>query len=170
MRGQVFKAFEGKPKEVVDNYLTGFYDDYIERRFRPEADAEMQRCADAGCEVVVVSASFEPIVLRAMERHPFTHQISTRMKTAPDGTYTREVEGRPIEGDEKMMALKHWCDGRFGEGNWEIAFAYSDHHSDRPLLEAARRPFAVCPNTALNKIAKDKGWPILDWEIDVPKR
>ena len=170
VRGQVFKAFEGKPKEVVDNYLVGFYDDYIDRRFRPEADAAMRRCADEGCEVVVVSASFEPIVKRAMQTRPFSHQISTRMKVALDGTYTREVEGRPIEGDEKMMALKHWCDGRFGEENWDIAYAYSDHHSDEPLLSAARYPFAVCPNSALAKIAKRKGWPILDWEIDVPKR
>ena len=170
VRGQVFRAFEGKPKEVVDNYLVCFYDNYIEKRFRPEADAAMQRCVDEGCEVVVVSASFEPIVLRAMESHPFNYQISTRMKVAPDGTYTRQVEGRPIEGNQKMTALKHWCDGRFGEDNWEIAYAYSDHHSDKPLLAAAKHPFAVCPNTALAKTAREEGWPILDWEIEVPKR
>ena len=169
VRGQVFKAFEGKPREEVDAYLTGFYDKYIAKRFRPQADEAMQKCRDEGCEVVVVSASFEPIVLRAMESHPFDHQISTRMKIAEDGTYTREVDGRPIEGDEKMVALRHWCDGRFGEGNWEIAYAYADHHSDRPLLAAATHPFAVTPNTGMSKIAKEEGWPVLDWEIEVPK-
>ena len=170
VRGQVFRAFEGKPKELVDNYLASFYDNYIERRFRPQADAAMRQRADEGCEVVVASASFEPIVVRAMESHPFTHQISTRMKVTENGMYTREVDGRPIEGDEKMVALKHWCDGHFGEGNWEIAYAYSDHHSDEPLLAAAKHPFAVCPNTGMAKIAKEKGWPVLNWEIDVPKR
>ena len=112
VRGQVFRAFEGKPHEEVDRYLTGFYDKWIEKRFRPQADAAMRACHDEGCEVIVVSASFEPIVLRAMETHPFDHQISTRMKIADDGTYTREVEGKPIEGDAKMVALRHWCDGR----------------------------------------------------------
>lgn len=169
VRGQVFKAFDGKPKEEVDAYLVAFYDKYIAKRFRPKADEAMRKCAEEGCEVIVVSASFEPIVLRAMESHPFHHQISTRMVVAPDGTYTRQVEGRPIEGEAKMIALKHWCDGHYGAGNWEIAYAYSDHHSDRPLLEAAKHPFAVTPNSGMAKIAREKGWPILDWEIDVPK-
>lgn len=169
VRGQVFKAFAGKPKAEVDAYLRGFYDNYIAKRFRPKADEAMQQRKDEGCQIIVVSASFEPIVLRAMEDHPFEHQISTRMKVAEDGTYTREVEGRPIEGDEKIVALKHFCDGRFGEGNWEIAYAYGDHHSDEPLLAAAKHPFAVSPNTGMTKIAKERHWPILDWEIDVPK-
>ena len=170
VRGQVFRAFEGKSKESVDAYLTNFYDTIIARRFRPEADKAMQERADEGCEVLVVSATFEPIVLRAMESHPFTHEISTRMKVAADGTYTREVDGRCIEGDEKLIALKHFCDGRFGEGGWTLEYAYGDHHSDAPLLAAAKHPFAVTPNTGLTKIAKRNAWPILDWEIDVPKR
>lgn len=169
VRGQVFKAFEGKPKEEVDEYLRSFYDKFIAKRFRPRADEAMRKCIDEGCEVVVVSASFEPIVLRAMEQHPFQHQISTRMMVAEDGTYTREVDGSPIEGEQKLAALRHWCDGRFGEGNWELEYAYSDHHSDEPLLSYARHPFVVCPNTGLSKIAKKRDWPVLDWEISVPK-
>ena len=169
VRGQVFKAFVGKPKEEVDGYLRDFYDKVIAKRFRPKADEAMRACSAEGCEVVVVSASFEPIVLRAMESHPFDHQISTRMKVAEDGTYTREVDGRPIEGDEKLIALKHWCDGRFGEGNWVLEYAYGDHHSDEPLLAEAKHPFAVTPNMGMTKIAKRRGWPILDWSIDVPK-
>ncbi len=170
VRGQVFTAFEGKPKAQVDRYLRGFYDEWIERRFRPKADAAMRQRAEEGCHVVVVSASFEPIVLRAMESHPFHNQISTRMKVAADGTYTREVDGRPIEGEEKLVALKHWCDGHYGEGNWELAYAYGDHHSDEPLLAAAKHPFAVTPNTGMTKIASRRGWPVLDWSIDVSKR
>lgn len=170
VRGQVFTAFEGKPKEEVDRYLRDFYDEWIARRFRPKADEAMRERAEEGCEVIVVSATFEPIVLRAMESHPFKHQISTRMKVAEDGTYSREVDGRPIEGAEKLIALKHWCDGHYGEDKWELAYAYGDHHSDEPLLAAAKHPFAVSPNTGMTKIAKQRQWPILDWSIDVPKR
>ena len=170
VRGQVFRAFEGQPKEEVDQYLRDFYDEWIERRFRPKADEAMKQRSDEGCSVVVVSASFEPIVLRAMEKHPFHHQISTRMKVAEDGTYTREVDGKCIEGEQKLVALKHWCDGKFGEDNWELAYAYGDHHSDEPLLAAAKHQFAVSPNTGMTNIAKKRGWPILDWSIEVPKR
>ena len=91
------------------------------------------------------------------------------MKVAPDGTYTREVDGNPIEGEEKLVALKRWADGRFGPGKWELTYAYGDHHSDRPLLEAAKHPFAVTPNTGMKHIAKETGWPVLDWGMDVSK-
>ena len=170
VRGQVFRAFEGRPKAEVDRYLRNFYDQWIARRFRPKADEAMRQRAEEGCRVVIVSATFEPIVLRAMESHPFHHQISTRMKVADDGTYTRQVDGRCIEGEEKLVALKHWCDGHYGEGQWELAYAYGDHHSDEPLLAAAKQPFAVTPNTGMTRIAKKRNWPILDWSIDVPKR
>ena len=169
VRGQVFRAFEGKPKEQVDAYLAAFYDSIIEPRFRPKADEAMRQHAEEGCTVVVVSASFEPIVMRAMEKHPFHAQLSTRMKVKPDGTYSREVDGRPVEGTEKLVALRRWCDSRFGTGKWEIAYAYGDHHSDEPLLAAAKHPFAVSPNTGMTRIAKQRNWPILDWKIEIPK-
>ena len=43
VRGQVFRAFEGKSKESVDAYLTNFYDTIIARRFRPEAGHKAQQ-------------------------------------------------------------------------------------------------------------------------------
>lgn len=169
VRSLVFTAFEGHNKEKVDQYMMRFYDERIAGRFRPKADEAMRERAEEGCSVIVVSASFEPIVMRAMESHPFSHQISTRMKLANDGTYTRQVEGRPIEGKEKLIALEHWCDGHYGEGRWELAYAYGDHHSDETLLLAAKHPFAVSPNTGMSRIAKRRCWPVLDWSIDVPR-
>ena len=116
-----------------------------------------------GYTVVVISATFEPIILRAMEHHPFDNQISTRMSVATDGTYTRAVEGLPVEGEEKLAAVRRFGDSRFGPGNWELAYAYGDHHSDRAVLSAAEHPRAVSPDRPLARTAREKGWEILDW-------
>ncbi|HIY82740.1 HAD family hydrolase [Rubneribacter sp.] len=163
VRGLVFTAFEGRPACEVDAFLSDFYDERIAPLFRPQADAAMRAHAEAGDVVLVVSATFEPIILRAMERHPFECQVSTRMRTAPDGTYTREVEGLPVEGEEKLAAVRRFGDARFGPGNWRIAFAYGDHHSDRAVLDAAERPFAVSPDRPLARTARARGWEVLDW-------
>ena len=112
---------------------------------------------------MVISATFEPIILRAMEHHPFDNQISTRMSVATDGTYTRAVEGLPVEGEEKLAAVRRFGDSRFGPGNWELAYAYGDHHSDRAVLSAAEHPRAVSPDRPLARTAREKGWEILDW-------
>ena len=162
VRGMVFRAFEGKPVEEVDQFLYRFYDEEIAPRFRAAADAAMERHRMAGETVLVVSATFEPIVRRAMETHPIDGQVSTRMRIE-DGAYTRNVDGKPVEGAEKLAAIKRWCDAAYGEGNWELAHAYGDHHSDRPMLDAAEHAFAVDPDRPLSRTAKQKNWTILEW-------
>ena len=163
VRGLVFTAFEGKPKEQVDDFLFRFYDEVIRERFHTQADEAMRRYEREGCVVMVVSATFEPIVLRAMEHHPFDCQISTRMKVAPDGTYTTQVDGACIEGAEKLAAIRRLADARYGAGRWVLEVAYGDHHSDRTLLSAARSAYAVDPDRPLRRTAKRRGWTILDW-------
>ncbi|MFQ9676496.1 MAG: HAD family hydrolase [Eggerthella lenta] len=162
MRGLVFTAFEGKPAAEVDAFSPSSTTS-ASRRCSAEADAAMRAHAEAGDTVVVISATFEPIILRAMERHPFDNQISTRMSVATDGTYTRAVEGLPVEGEEKLAAVRRFGDSRFGPGNWELAYAYGDHHSDRAVLSAAEHPRAVSPDRPLARTAREKGWEILDW-------
>lgn len=164
VRSLVFSAFEGRSVEEVDRFLADFYDEDIAPLFRSEADAAMREHADAGCAVVVISATFEPIILRAMQHHPFENQISTRMRIASDGTYTREVEGLPVEGEQKLVAVKAFGDAHFGAGNWELAYAYGDHHSDRAVLSAATHAFAVDPDRPLARTARKQGWPILNWK------
>lgn len=163
VRGQVFSAFEGKPKDRVDAFLMDFYDSHIAQRVREEAVATMRAHRERGEHVVVVSATFEPIVVRAMESIPIDFQVSTRMKVAADGTYTREVEGLPVEGDEKLAAVTRFADERFGKGRWELAHAYGDHHSDRTILSAAAVPHAIDPDRPLLRTAKRLGWDVQDW-------
>lgn len=163
VRGLVFEAFQGWPTGAVDEFLRKFYDDVVEPRFRIQGIQSMNQHLAAGRCVIVVSASFEPIVQRAMELHGFDGQASTRMKVTPEGTYSREVDGLPVEGKEKLARIRNWCDARFGEGNWQLDFAYGDHHSDEPMLSRAKCAFAVCPDQPLERTAKKNGWSILMW-------
>ena len=163
VRGLVFRAFLGMPHEQADAFMRAFYDEKVDRRFRVQADETMACHQAAGRDVVVVSATFEPIILRAMELHSFDHQVSTRMKIDARGHYTCEVDGLPVEGAQKVVAITEYADARYGQGNWRLAYAYGDHHSDRSLLEAATHAFAVTPDKPLARTARRKGWEILDW-------
>lgn len=163
VRSLVFTAFEGKPAAEVDRFLATFYDECVAKRFRPSAHAAMRAHAEAGDVVVVISATFEPIILRAMEHHPFKNQISTRMHVASDGTYTRQVEGLPVEGEQKMAAVCSFGDEHYGSGNWELAYAYGDHHSDRAVLTAAEHARPVDPDRPLLRTARERHWTVLDW-------
>ena len=163
VRGLVFSAFEGMPKEKVDAFLSDFYDEQIEPLYRPQADEAMRRHAEQGDTVMVVSATFEPIILRAMEKHAFSNQVSVRMEVDGNGCYTRRVLGKAVEGEEKVRRVKSFADAMFGEGNWDLVCAYADHYSDIPLLETAQHPVAVSPGPALARHAKRRKWDIVDW-------
>ena len=90
--------------------------------------------------------------------------LHLHFRTDENGCYTREVDGLPVEGEEKVHAIRRFADATFGEGNWHITDSYGDHHSDIPMLEMADSPHAVTPDNPLERHAKSVGWPILNWK------
>lgn len=163
VRGLVFRAFAGMSVAEVDAFLHEFYDAEVAPHVRPQAIAAMNELRDHGVLVACVSATFEPIVLRAMETLPVDLQISTRMRTRADGTYSCEVEGEPVEGDQKMIELRRAANAKWGVGGWELVAAYGDHHSDRAMLAAAKQAFAVCPDRPLSRTARARGYTVCEW-------
>lgn len=163
VRGLVFRAFAGKPKAEVDAFLHDFYDECVAPHVREQARQAMDAWHEQGVSVVCVSATFEPIIERAMRDMPFDFQISTRMKVNYDGTYACEVDGVPVEGDRKMIELRRFANEKWGEGGWELVAAYGDHHSDRALLAGAKQGFAVCPDRPLGRTARERGYQVLEW-------
>ena len=162
VRGRVFRAFEGKPRDEVDRYLSKFYDERIDHRLRPVLLDRIKADRDAGRVIVSVSATFEPIVRHMAELGVVDYEVATQMRVDSAGKYIAKVDGLPVEGDEKLAALKRFADERFGKGGWVISRAYSDHYSDKPLLYAAEVPVAVHPDRSLRKAAERNGWEIID--------
>ena len=143
--------------------MRDFYDSHLEKLFRAQANEVIEEHRAAGREVWAVTATFEPLIQQAMTQHGYTQAFSTRMKIDSDGRYTREVEGLPVEGSQKLEVLTREANARFGKGNWVLTHAYGDHHSDRTLLAAAEHPFAVTPDRPLRRTARNREWPILNW-------
>lgn len=164
VRERVFTAFKGRNAVKVNDFLCRFYHEKVAPYYRTAADAEMMAHLEAGHVVVVVSASFEPIIAAAMVDHPIQFSVSSRMKIDANGNYTNAVDGLPVEGPDKMKVLREFADRYFGAGNWEIGWAYGDHYSDLDMLEAAAHPCAVDPDSKLERTAQERGWDIFDWD------
>lgn len=163
VRELVFTAFAGKPQQEVDAYLEQFGVEKVAWRFRPEAHKTMAEHVREGHVVLLLSATFEPILSKIVPQHPIQYEISTRMSVDANGNYMTKVEGLPVEGAEKLNALRRFADAEFGEGRWALDWAYCDHYSDYDLLSAAKNPFAANPTSTLTKIAKRENWPIIMW-------
>lgn len=163
VRTRVFSAFAGMSAKRVNAQLRGFYEERVDPFFRVDADACMLAHLEAGHAVILVSASFEPIIASAMLEHPIQFAIASRMRIDAEGRYTAEVDGLPTEGPAKLTVLRAFADEQFGEGCWTIGWAYGDHFSDLKMLEAAEHPCAVTPDRKLKRVAEERGWKVLDW-------
>lgn len=163
-RELVFGALGGRSSEDVDAIMTRFHDEVLAPRYRPQALAEVAACHEQGLVVLLVSATFEPIAEVAARRMGADGFAATRMERDARSRYTGHVDGPVVAGAEKCRAVEAWCDAHLGAGNWVLERAYADHHTDAPLLEAAREARAVCPGKTLAINARRRGWPVLDWD------
>ena len=110
VRELVFRAFQDRPQKQVDDYLAEFYNKKIDCCFRPEIEASMLEHKKAGRVVMIVSASFDPIVECALKNHPIDYQISTKMAVNSEGLYIDKVVGVPVEGEQKPRVIAEFAD------------------------------------------------------------
>jgi phosphoserine phosphatase len=79
-----------------------------------------------------------------------------------NGVLTGSVLPPLIASQEKVTAMKRLMAAR-GAAAGESK-AYSDSMSDLPMLECVGKPAAVNPGRRLRRIAKERGWPVIDWK------
>lgn len=125
---------------------------------RPESKKLLQMHHDAGRETWIVSASPQGIVEPLANALGMDGAIGTRGKIV-DGHYTDELDGPFVYGEGKAEAIRTLA----AERGYDLAlsYAYSDSISDLPMLEAVGHPVAVNPDGELERIAYDRGWPIV---------
>jgi len=95
--------------------------------------------------------------------HPLMKQLDIRLNycsapTVLNGRYTGELTQQAI-GRGKVHAVTQYC--AMLDVPPSRCFAYGDHSSDLPLLNAVGRPVAVDPDTTLAAHAREKGWEVL---------
>jgi hypothetical protein len=93
--------------------------------------------------------------------------IATRAELDAEGRYSGRTE-RYVYAEEKVTAITEAAerDGLDLDHCW----AYSDSATDIPMLAAVGHPVAVNPDRELAKAAKDRGWQVERFTLEVPLR
>ncbi len=119
-----------------------------------------------GRQVIIVSSSPVEIVEPLARYLGVDDVIATRAAVDEYGLYTGELEYYAY-GPTKAEALHALeADGL----DLAASYAYSDSHTDLPLLEAVGHPVAVNPDRDLRKLAEERGWPIREFDLAVDLR
>ncbi|WP_077598528.1 HAD family hydrolase [Olsenella urininfantis] len=163
-REQVFGALNEHTPEEISRIMLDFHNSELLRRYRQDAIDEVRKRKEEGCVTLLVSATFQDIAEAAARRLGVDGLVATDMERDERGLYTGKVNGTVVAGPEKTLAVGRWADEHFGPDGWVIAYSYGDHHSDKDLLAASEKAYAVSPGKMLKSAAKRRHWEVLDWK------
>jgi phosphoserine phosphatase len=86
------------------------------------------------------------------------HLIATVAEKTEHG-YTGRIVGTPSYREGKVERLAEWLNAN--DETLENSWFYSDSHNDLPLLRKVDNPVAVDPDSALEREAREQGWPVI---------
>jgi HAD superfamily hydrolase (TIGR01490 family) len=112
-----------------------------------------------GERVYIVSATLQEIVQQIATDLGFDGAIGSTCEIR-DGIYT----GRSLTaayGENKATLVRQLAEAE--QIDLSASTAYSDSHTDVPFLEAVGHPIAANPDKELRRIARERGWPILEF-------
>ena len=139
-----------------------FMQEVMAPSLRPQARALVQRHQDAGDLVAIVTATNEFVTRPIAEAFGVPELIALELQRDETGRATGRIQGVPTFQAGKIARVLDWLAQR--EHAWDqfdrITF-YSDSTNDLPLLERVSHPVATNPSAALERIALERGWPIL---------
>ena len=127
-------------------------------KVRPEAHRLLDQHRHAGRATYIVSASPVELVEPLAKALGMTAGIGTRSAIV-DGVYTGELDGPFCYGPGKVEAIEQLA--RWEGLDLDQCWAYSDSASDLPMLDAVGHPVAVNPDAKLERMAGQRGWPVV---------
>lgn len=157
LRSEFLNRIKGASVSDLDNIGHAVLPKLI-ARVRPESRKLIAMHHEAGRDTWIVSASPQRIVEPLAATLGMTGAIGTDGEVV-DGRFTGELDGPFIYGPGKSQAIEKLASDRGYD--LKLSYAYSDSVSDLPMMEAVGHPVAVNPDSDLDTVAHERGWPIV---------
>ena len=138
---------KGVNKEIIFEWTDEFVDTIIANGLREGAIQELQMHKQAGDKLLLVSASLDIYVNAFGGKLGFDYVICTNAEWDDQNNLTGDLASDNCYGQEKISRLQEWL---VQQNKQVVDIAYSDHHSDIPLLNFAQTGVAVCPSKKLS--------------------
>jgi HAD superfamily hydrolase (TIGR01490 family) len=167
LRESVLALTKGWDQSEITEIVSHTIGDVIEPIVYEEALDRIRSHQRWGHRVFIVSASPEEVVAPIARMLEVDEAIATRAELDEHGRYSGRTE-RYVYADEKVVAMREVAarDGFDLEHSW----AYSDSATDIPMLAAVGHPVAVNPDRELARVARERGWMVEHFRLEVPLR
>jgi HAD superfamily hydrolase (TIGR01490 family) len=155
-------AWRGRDAATLSRCSLGFVEQVIRPMLRKAALELVQRHQAQGDLVALVTATNDFITRPIAELFGIPHLIATDLARDAQGRVLGTIQGVPSFREGKTARVDAWLAGLGRRlGDFERSTFYSDSTNDLPLLEHVSHPVATNPGPALERVALERGWPIL---------
>lgn len=140
-----------------------FMREVIAPALRPEAIELVRRHQASDDLVAIVTATNEFVTRPIAAAFGVDTLIAVDLERDADGRATGAIRGVPSFREGKITRVEQWLagHGRRVQDFGRIS-VYSDSMNDLPMLELATHPVATNPAPALEALARQRGWPVLN--------
>jgi HAD superfamily hydrolase (TIGR01490 family) len=139
-----------------------FLQEVVQPMLMPSAMALVQRHRAQGDLLAVVTATNDFVTRPIATLLGIDTLIATDLARDAEGRVTGAIAGVPCFREGKIQRVQAWLASRGQRlADFGCCTFYSDSTNDLPLLEHVSHPVATNPGPALERIAQERGWPIL---------
>ena len=140
-----------------------FMDEVIAPRMTASARTLVREHLERGDTVALVTATNEFVTAPIARAFGIEHLIAIRLERNALGTITGRIVGVPSYREGKVTRVEQWLHEQGAHwADFGSTTVYTDSLNDLPLLERATHPVATNPSPALDAVARERGWRILN--------
>jgi HAD superfamily hydrolase (TIGR01490 family) len=157
----------GVREEVIERRTRDWYDTEVRPHLLPAGLAAVAHHRAEGHALVLLTTSSPYLSGAVVDDLGLDAAGCTAFDVDDDGCFTGDVV-RPIcygpgkiEHAERIAAELQLDVGR--------SYFYTDSYSDRAMLDHVEHPRVVNPDPRLRRLARKRGWTVLDWQHQVPE-
>jgi len=158
-REDVIPYLRGLRRETLEALARETFARWLKADIFPGALALVKRLHDEGRRVMIATSSIDFIVAPLAAYMGIDRVLATSLEFQ-DGVSTGRIVGAPMFRGEKKNAVLAYL-AEHGLSAADCSF-YSDSAYDLPLLESVGRPVAVNPDSRLRRVARARGWQVID--------
>jgi len=153
--GDLVRFFKDCTTERFEEIASYIVEEHLWPARRMDVVNELRDHVKAGHRVIIASGAYQPVVSLFAQRIGSDEAIGTPVEVF-NGQLTGRIAGDFNTGQEKIRRLQRQLKGGV------LDLAYGDTMADVPMFERAVNPVAVYPTPELRRVAKERGWRILD--------
>ncbi len=155
----LYSAYEGVSEDRLEVLSEEVHEKVLRPALAPSALELVRRARARGDEIVLVTGALGCMLRHLARELEVDHVIANELEMQGH-VATGRLQKPVVAGPTKARLVREHARSRgFDLGECS---AYSDSHSDVPLLSVVGHPTAVNPDARLRRLARAYDWPIVE--------